>query len=290
MIHQVLRLTRPFIVFDVETTGLKEDECRIVELGFQTFTSEGLTSEWRSLINPCVSIPEVVTKIHGITDADVTVKCWKCRRLEIEHPYCGAGVSLDEICEKWRAVPTFAQLAERLAKGFSDCDFGGKNVRYDLRVFHAEMRRHKVPWDYVGACVIDADRLEQLGEPRHLANLYKKHTGKTLEDAHQALNDVRATSELIAAQMRAYQVLSPDLRILHDMQWPGWIDADGKFRFDEKGVPRCRFGKHRDVAMSNIPPSYYRWLIDADFSVDVKRLATDALSGKFPIDNRLKLE
>jgi DNA polymerase-3 subunit epsilon len=279
VIHELLSLTRPLIIPDVETTGLDTNTARIVELAFQVYTSEGLKHEWRSLIDPGVPIPPETTKAHGITDADVTARCRVCRMLAIEHPY---EPPEGERCDEWKSVPRFDQIAARIAVGFSNCDFAGKNVRYDLRVLDASFKRVNVAWSYAGACVIDADRLEQLGEPRTLSHLYEKHTGEKLEDAHQALNDVRATVVVIDRQLQRYETLPRDLRELHELQWPGWIDSDGKFRFDDTGVPRITFGKHRSLSMREVPPGYYRWLMSNDFPPDVKYLADEALNGRFP--------
>jgi uncharacterized protein (DUF3820 family) len=48
------------------------------------------------------------------------------------------------------------------------------------------------------------------------------------------------------------------------------------------GVAVCQFGKHRGVAMQDIPTSYFDWILGADFPPDVKALASAAKLGKFP--------
>jgi len=274
MIHTLLHLDRPLVVFDCETTSLNTGDARIVELGFQWFTSEGLQKEWRSLVNPEVHISAETSAIHGITDE--LIHC--CR-------VCG-GVEKNLLgtrctCDMFKPWPTFKQLAANLATGFTDVDYAGKNIRYDLRVLAAEMQRVKVTWTYAGARVIDADRLEQIGEPRNLASLYRKHTGKILADAHQALDDVRATTELITAQLRAYPTLPRSMDLLHELQWPEWIDPEGKFRF-VKGVPVCRFGKYNGMPMTHIPVAYWDWILSSDFSSDIKALASNAKLKIFP--------
>lgn len=331
-LHQLLRLTRPLIVVDVETTGIDPKEARIVELGFQVWTAEGMTKEWRSLINPGVPIPQETTKVHGIGDGTFK-KCAKCGRIIEEHArethfsehltpnpsdvtksVMGQSTMLgDPLCERFRPWPTFAQLAPNLARGFSGCDFAGKNVRYDLRVLAVEFGRAGVAWSYMNSRIVDAERLEQLGEPRHLSNLYEKHVGhlctecgktrgdgnhdsgmidyshafkgKKLEDAHQALADVRATTEVIVAQLRKYATLPRDLDALHAAQWPHLadaIDVDGKFKF-VSGVPYVgNWGKWANCPMSRVDVGYWKFILGADFSADVKKLASDALMGVFP--------
>jgi DNA polymerase III subunit epsilon len=275
VLNELLTLTRPLHVFDLETTSLDVEQARIVEIGFQTWTAEGLKHEWWSLVNP--GVPILNSSNHHVTDDDVTLKCWKCKQYQGAHPL------LDNLCDEWRAVPSFKQLAAKLAVGFTNCDFAGKNIRYDLQVLAKEMQRAGVTWSYADACIVDADRLEQIGEPRTLSHLYEKHTGKKLNDAHHALVDVRATVEIVAVQLQKYkQVLSRDLQQLHELQWPGWIDSEGKFRFDKEGVPRSAFGKHRGEAMKDIPQGYYKWLMGAGFSDEVGQLSADAIIGVFP--------
>lgn len=276
MIHRLLRLERPLIVFDLETTSAIPQEARIVEIGFQLFTAEGLMKEYRTLVNPGMPIPSTSTSTHHITNEMVTERCAKCEGLPIEHPIAD--------CVEFKKVPTFMQLGPRIAIGFSNCDYAGKRIRYDLQVMSAEMQRHQIEWTYADAAVIDADRLEQIGEPRTLSHLYKKHTGKTLEDAHRALADVAATTELLACQLEHYPTLPRDVRQLHELQWPGWIDSEGKFKFDDDGVPICTFGKHRNKPMVSIPSDYYKWINkhNSGFSAEIKQLTSRALLGVYP--------
>lgn len=276
MLHELLRLIRPLIVPDVETTGLNPLDSRIIELGFQLWTAEGLKIEWRTLVQPGIPIPPASTAVHHITDAMVAA----CR-------VCGGGPkeTLQEDtcrCEEFKPWPTFKEIAPRLGKGFSDCDFAGKNVRFDLRIINAEMSRAEVEWSYMDARIIDADRLEQLGEPRDLASLYKKHTGKVLGNAHQALDDVRATTEVLTHQLQQYQTLPRSLDLLHDLQWPGWIDSEGKFRF-VNGIACCMFGKWAGQPMTAIERGYWDYILRADFPSSVKSLASNAKLGVFPL-------
>jgi DNA polymerase-3 subunit epsilon len=284
MLHQLLALTRPLIVPDVETTGLDAKDARIIEIGFQVWTSDGLQKEWRSLVNPGVPISPETTKVHGISDYAIKM-CRECGFDNASH--VGNASERGHAFKPW---PTFAQLAPNLAKGFTGCDFAGKNVRYDLKMFASEFARAGVAWSYLGARIIDADRLEQLGEPRTLSSLYRKHVDKEPEDAHQALADVRMTTEVIAAQLRKYQTLPRDLDLLHAAQWPGRIDPDGKFKFVDGVACFANWGKHAGKRMDD--PSvnlrdrrgenYWDFILKSDFSPDVKTLARDAKFGRFP--------
>jgi DNA polymerase-3 subunit epsilon len=238
------------------------------------------------LINPLVPISAEVSAIHGITDAKVQ-SCQLCHGIEPRETHDEA-VS-DHSFKPW---PIFKQLAPSLAKGFSDCDFAGKKVRYDLQIMDHEMRRAGQPWSYAGARIIDADRLEQLAEPRSLSHLYKKYTGKDHEGAHGALADVRASSEVIIAQLERYDVLPRDLTALHELSWPGWIDGEGKFRYINGVACFSQWGKFANRPMRdpevNRPgrngQTYWDFILTGTFSEGVKELARAAKLGKFPED------
>jgi DNA polymerase-3 subunit epsilon len=254
MLHTILTLTRPLIIFDLETTGIGPD-ARIVEIGFQRYTAEGMDKEWRSFINPGIPIPPETTEAHHITDEDVAnAPLW------------------DE------------KLARNIARGFSGVDLGGKHIWFDIRVLMADCQRVGVDWSPRGSYILDAEALERIIEPRDLSTLYKRRTGKEPQNAHSALDDVWMTVELIVAQLeQAPDILPRDMEALHALQWPDRIDLDGKFRFDKSGVPHVQFGQHRGKPMRNVPKDYYRWMSRGDFSSEVKQIAQNAIEGRFPI-------
>lgn len=273
MLNELLSLTRPLFVVDCETTGTDVARDRIVEIGFQRWEASGMTKEWRSLVNPGVPIPEGAMKVHGITN-DTIKGCRACGRLPIDHP--------QGECTEIKAWPRFADLAASLAKGFSDCDFAGKNVRFDLRLIAAEMARVRQTWSYLGARIVDAERLEQLAVPRSLSHLHEKYVGHKHDGAHGALSDVRASATVIVHQLKAHQTLSRDLDNLHQAQWPGWIDPEGKFKFVD-GVP-CfsQWGKYSGRPMRSADNGYWDFIISKDFAPEVKTLAAEAKLGRFP--------
>ncbi len=281
MIHKFLTLTRSLFLIDCETTGTDPQRDRIVELGFQEWTADGLKSGWRSLVDPGAPIPPSATKVHHIEDA-MMKRCRACSRRAEEHP----AADPSSVCLEFKPVPRFAQIAAKLARGLSDCDFGGQGVRFDLQLLASEMQRAGVEWSYLGARIVDSTRLEQLAVPRSLSHLYEKYTGNKLHGAHGALNDVVASGTVIARQLEEHLALPRDLDQLHAKQWPGWIDGDGKFRFVDGIACFSNWGKHAGRPMSAIPRDYYDFILGADFSADVKQLAADAKAGKFPTEGK----
>lgn len=255
MLHELLPLTRPLFVLDTETTGTDRENDRIIEIGFQRWEASGLVSEWRSYVNPCIPIPPSSTAVHGITD------------------------------EKVANEPTFRELAFQLAVELQECDFGGQQIRFDLGITSAEMMRAEYPWSYKGARIIDSLRLEALVIPRDLKALYKKYTGQELEGAHGAMADVQASSSVLSLQLKEHFVVLPrNLDELHRLQWPGYIDNDGKFKMID-GVPTMNFGKWRGKPMRDVSPDYWRNFIlgsSSTFSEEIKEIARAALQRIFP--------
>lgn len=253
MLHELLQLNRPLFVVDTETTGTDVNTDRIVEIGFQEWGPSGLVKEWRSYVNPGVPIPPEATAVHHITN------------------------------EMVKDAYTFRQLAASLAKGFVDCDFGGQHVRFDLRIIQAEMTRALQPWHYGGAKILDSHRLEALAIPRNLSILYEKYTGKKHDGAHGALPDVQASSAVIAGQLATHESLPRSLAALHEMQWPGFIDTEGLFKFVGPDAT-ITFGKWKGKLMRAVPRDYWQWMAGpkAGFSDEIKAIASKAIGGVFP--------
>lgn len=268
-IHEVLNLTRPLVGLDEETTGVNPKTSGIVELGLEIFIPGKPVKEYRTLINPLLPIPREATAIHGITN------------------------------EMVRDAPTFVQLAANLFSGMSGCDFIGYNVRFDLRQLVEEFKRAGMEWSYEGARVIDGFRMWQLAEGRTLTDavnhwLGSKHERSNdaeldlemsaLEEsgkAHGALFDVKSSTRVVAAQLDQCPHLPRDLDALHELQWPGWYDADGKLRWI-KGELCFTFGEHRDKPIRLAPKGYLNWVAGKDFSDKVKQTCRNAMRGIYP--------
>lgn len=61
-----------FVAFDTETTGLKADEARLVEIAAVKFRAGDVLERRVWLVNPGSPIPAEASRIHGITDAMVS--------------------------------------------------------------------------------------------------------------------------------------------------------------------------------------------------------------------------
>ena len=57
-----------FVAFDTETTGLKPEESKVVEIGAVKFNKDGVLSRFSVLIDPECHMPEEAGAINHITD------------------------------------------------------------------------------------------------------------------------------------------------------------------------------------------------------------------------------
>lgn len=60
-----------FVAFDTETTGLKADRAKLLEIGAVSFTKEGITGTFSRLINPCCPIPPEAEAVNHISQSMV---------------------------------------------------------------------------------------------------------------------------------------------------------------------------------------------------------------------------
>lgn len=63
-----------YVVFDIETTGLNKDVDKIIEIGALKYKNNVLIDEFNYLINPKITLPEIIVDITGIKDKDLEDK------------------------------------------------------------------------------------------------------------------------------------------------------------------------------------------------------------------------
>ena len=66
-----LNLTKPLIVFDLETTGLDMVKDRIIQISYIKVNPDGTEVRKNQFINPEKPIPEEVVELTGISNEDV---------------------------------------------------------------------------------------------------------------------------------------------------------------------------------------------------------------------------
>ena len=272
-----LNLTRPLIVFDLETTGLDFIRDRIIQISYIKVSPDGTEERENLFVNPEKPIPHEVAELTGITDDDV------------------------------KDAPTFKTLAPQLSEKFKGCDFAGYNSNhFDIPMLAEEFLRAGIDFDFSKVRLIDAQTIFHKMERRNLAAAYKFYCGRKMEDdftAHRADEDTEATYRVLMGELDKYapgvqeepdRVLENDMDYLAEFSkqndnvdfagrivWKPVIGADGKPVLDADGkeqkVEVFNFGKYKgrpvaDVLRTDI--GYYSWMMGGDFTFNTKQVLT----------------
>lgn len=245
-----LKLKRPIVFFDLETTGVDTAHDRIVEISMIKIMPDGERIVKTRKLNPEMHIPEAATAVHGITDEDV------------------------------KDCPRFAQVAKSLAQFLTGCDFGGFNSnRFDMPVLVEEFLRAGVDVDFKRRRFVDVQNIFHKMEQRTPVAAYKFYCDKDLTDAHSAEADTLATYEVLKAQLDRYPELENDIDALADFSSRGeTADYAGRIVYDDKGSEVFGFGKYKGRRVEDIfeqDPSYYTWMMNGDFPLYTKKVITE---------------
>ncbi len=264
-----LNLTKPIVFFDLETTGVQVGHDHIVEICLHKVMPDGTTDTRVERIRPVdekgntVHIPEVTTAIHGISDADVADK------------------------------PSFKELAPSLMEYIGDADLAGYNSnKFDVPLLVEEFLRVGIDFDLKKRHLVDVQNIFHQMEQRTLVAAYKFYCQKDLENAHSAAADTIATYEVLKAQLDRYQgvdykdrsgkVTQPvvnDIPALSEFTAnKQWADLVGHIGYNNLGFEIFNFGKHKGEPVEEVftkEPSYYDWMMKADFPLSTKKVITD---------------
>ena len=250
------------VFFDIESTGLNVIRDRIVQIALIKYFSDGKAPiELEMLINPGIPISQEAMDVHGITP------------------------------DKLRDKPSFAAVAQELLDFIGDADLCGYNSdRFDVPMLMEEFARVGIEFNLDNRKSIDVQKIFYKMEPRTLQAALKLYCGKNLEDAHDALADVRATVDVLKGQIIRYKdvdhvdgdgfvtkaPIKNDLNAIHEFTHDNrLIDVTQKLKRDHQGQIVFNFGKYvgQPVAESlSKDKQYYHWILDKEFSTQVKQL------------------
>lgn len=259
-----LSLTKPLVIFDLETTGLDLVKDRIIQLSYIKVFPDGHEERGNELVNPEKPIPEEVAQLTGITNDDVKDK------------------------------PTFRQLAAKISAVFTGSDIAGFNSNhFDVPLLAEEFLRAGIDFDFSKSRLIDAQTIFHKMERRNLAAAYKFYCGRKMEDdfeAHRADQDTEATYRVLMGELDKYapganedaeKVLPNDMQALADFSKQNDnVDFAGRIVWADVNGQRTEvfnFGKHKGVPVADVlryDPGYYSWILAGDFTYNTKQVLT----------------
>ena len=252
-----LKLEKPIIFFDLETTGINIAKDRIVEISILKILPNGNKESKTWLVNPEMEIPKESSDIHGITNERVVTE------------------------------PTFNELALEVSKMIEGCDLAGFNSnRFDIPLLAEEMLRAEVDFDMKGRVAVDVQVIFHKKEERTLSAGYKFYCGKSLENAHSAEADTLATYEILKAQLDKYDDVENDINFLSEYStFKKRADFAGFIQFDEDDNEIFTFGKYKGQKVAEIlkkDKGYFSWIQNADFPLYTKKVLGEIREKVFP--------
>ena len=272
-----LNLTKPLVIFDLETTGLDIAKDRIIQISYIKVSPDGKEERKNYFVNPERAIPQEVQELTHITD------------------------------EMVKGAPTFKALCPTLLQDFEGCDFAGFNSNnFDIPLLAEEFLRTGVSFDFTKCRMIDASQIFRRMERRNLAAAYKFYCGRKMEEdfqAHLANEDTEATYRVLMGQLDMYapgkqeeeeRQLPNDMDVINDfcnqrknvdfagrMAWEPMKGPDGNPLLNPDGTERLHevftFGKYKGWAVTDVlhrDPGYYSWMLSSDFTLDTKQVLT----------------
>jgi len=245
-----LKLKRPIVFIDLETTGTSVSSDRIVEISLLKITPDRKEQWMTTRINPEMPIPQQATDIHGIGNKDIA------------------------------DAPSFREVAKNIALFLEGCDLAGYNsMRFDIPLLAEEFLRTHTDFNFRKSKYIDVQIIFHKKEQRTLAAAYQFYCNKELKDAHSSKADTSATYEVLKAQLDRYEDLENDIEKLADYSsYNDHVDFAGRIILDENGVEIFNFGKHKGKPVEKVPeeePSYYSWMMNGDFPLYTKKVLTE---------------
>ena len=215
-------------VFDLETTGIDVDTCRIVTAHVGVIGARGEVLERREwLVDPGVEIPTAASLIHGVTTERA--------RLEGQ----SAASAVGEI---------IAALTDAATRGLPIVAY---NAAYDLTILEREASRYghsalPGPGPIIDPLVIDK-AVDRYRRGKRTLSAAAVHYGVVLDDAHDAGADAVAAGRVAQAIARAYPELAATaVAELHARQvdwsreqaesYQSWRRANGEPEFTTSGA------------------------------------------------------
>lgn len=262
-------LERDLVFFDIESTGLNVLKDRILQIAlikYQKSNDEVL--ELFYTINPGVPISEEAYAVHGISN------------------------------EMLRNKPLFEQVGKEIFDFIGNADLAGYNSdRFDIPMLMEEFHRIGLEFEIDKRKLVDVQKIFYKMEPRTLKAAYKLYCNGDLSDAHDAMADAKATVEVFKGQLIKYEdmdyidqngqiheapVKNDINAIAQFINDESQLDVTQRLKYNAKKEVIFNFGKYSGQLVTQVfqmEPNYYHWIMEKDFSAQVKQIITKIFEG-----------
>ncbi|AEB76127.1 PolC-type DNA polymerase III [Clostridium botulinum] len=156
-----------FVVFDLETTGFSSAYDKIIEIGAVKIKNGNIIDSFSTFVNPEIKVPYNITELTSITNDDVK-----------------NADTIDSI------LPKFIEFC-------GDSVLVAHNANFDMSFIRKNCNDLNIDINYT---VMDTVPLAKFLFPelkRYKLNTIAKHLGVSLENHHRAVDDAKATGDIL---------------------------------------------------------------------------------------------
>ncbi|MEG2538430.1 MAG: 3'-5' exonuclease [Clostridium sp.] len=165
--------TNTFVAIDIETTGLKYDEHKIIQLSGVKYIEGKEVERFDEYINPEVYIPKFITDINGITNQMVK-----------------SMPTIDVI------IPKFVEFVEDYTIVAHNSKFDMKFILFNLHMYNVFNSNHiQINNRVVDTLLLSRKHLKGMVENNKLITL-KRHFNITTEKEHCGIDDAYSCAEI----------------------------------------------------------------------------------------------
>ena len=285
-----LKLERPLLFFDIESTGLNIATDGIIELSFVKVLPEGgaprvktwKIKPWDYRNRRVIPINPSASEVNGVKDEDL-VDCPKFIEVLPEVADWLAGSDLAGFNSTKFDLPLLAEEIERV-RDYCNTRLADAKASEEARKKARAMLDCIDKIDLHDCKMVDVQNIYLHMEPRNLRAAYRFYCGgKDFENAHTAEADTLATYEVLKAQLDRYkepteiqqEALKNDVDALAKIGARARnVDFAGRLILNDDGEPTISFGKHKGRTARDVwenEPSYFAWIENGDFTLDTKR-------------------
>ncbi|MCD8179950.1 MAG: PolC-type DNA polymerase III [Firmicutes bacterium] len=156
----------PFVVFDIETTGLSNKTDAITEIGAVKVVNGEIVDKWSTFVNPCRPIPENIVNLTGINDKMV------------------------------KNAPKIEEILGEFFEFCKDCVLVAHNAAFDIGFIKNAAKKSGLDFNF---CYLDTLMLARCMYP-NLSNFrldtLTRHLHVILDNHHRAVDDAKATADV----------------------------------------------------------------------------------------------
>ncbi len=156
-----------YVVFDIETTGLNKEKCKIIEIGAVKIRNREIVDRYSTFIDPGEKLSDEIVDLTNITDD----------MLEGQRP-------IETV------LPEFLDFVGDDVLVAHNASFDTGFVRIKAEKLGIEYRKNTI----LDTLELSRTLLKEL--KKHKLDVVAKHLGVSLEGHHRAVNDAEATAEI----------------------------------------------------------------------------------------------